>query len=138
MAYDLKEADPSVPLKERQYVKDVSSFVSSSITSCICLISQTCFSTLTAVHLSLFSEDSTYILDVKDQVLNDLVEIFGDLDELHVVGAMDCWPDETYNNFWCALNTRFCGKVIKSQKHQEGTCRAYFINGELIIEFPDS
>lgn len=90
---------------------------------------------MTAVHLSLFSEDSTYILDVKDQVLNDLVEIFGDLDELHVVGAMDCWPDETYNNFWCALNTRFCGKVIKSQKHQEGICMAYFKDGKLEIKF---
>ena len=138
MAYDLKEADPSVPLKERQYVKDVSSFVSSSITSCICLISQTDVSTLTAVHLSLLSEDSTRIYDVAKQVVNDLVGIFGDLDELHVVGAIDFWLIPECKPFWNELKEIFCGKVVKSQEHQEGICRAYFEDGKLKIEFCDS
>lgn len=120
MAYNLIEVVYTHDVAEREYVKNVSLFESSPINSCVCLISQTGDSTLTAVHLSAHSEDGTFINDVASEVVANLHTIFGSVDSIHVLGAIQCWRGYV---FWTELQ-RFYD--LQFSNHEEGTCYAEF------------
>ena len=51
MPYKLTYAENPENVSEREYVENVPSFRSTAINSCVCLISQTGDSVLTAVHM---------------------------------------------------------------------------------------
>ena len=123
MPYKLTENPENV--SEREYVENVPSFRSTAINSCVCLISQTGDSVLTAVHLSIFSKDNTFINDVASDVAEQLHKIFGRVANLHVLGAIDCWNGYV---FWTELQ-RFYD--LQFSDHAEGYCHAYFEGSEM-------
>ena len=125
MPYNLIEVEYTQEVAERQYVKNVPSFKSSVITSCICLISQTGDSTLTAVHLSAYSEDGTFINNVASEVVANLHTIFGSVDSIHVLGAIQCWSGFV---FWTELQRFY---HLQFSDHAEGYCHAYFEGSEM-------
>ncbi len=125
MPYKLTHAENTENVSERQYVENVSSFRSTAINSCVCLISQTGDSILTAVHLSIYSEDDTFINDVASDVAEQLHKIFGRVANLHVLGAIDCWSGYV---FWTELQ-RFYD--LQFSDHAEGYCHAYFEGSEM-------